>query len=355
MEQPAVEKHLKSLLSKFEPYALAQKEELAMEKDRKGFIVQKLLRKRFRKQKVHPDTAADINGKIDRSIKGQNPLHFIIPFGGYKHFWNPSHPYPDWAELFTLRFLTEWVVPILAVHKPGVIMEFISEGVIVPRMNNYPEEAIEQYSQGFTTLLDTYCTYAPPNFDIRFFRIQDRYDKDKLIEEVEKRLPEKWKRWDTYSDAQRVVELKRSRRSVLWKGKEDLTKLSEQEKEKRIIESRLLELAYYEVESSHEFLDDYFIEDNHIPICFSFGLSPDNMKNPWLTLGSTYASTVDFWIGRGILEERTDRFIHRIVSREQYEKIKDCLQNHKVNLDLLPMSNYQSIEVISRENWSTRF
>lgn len=349
--QSAVANYLKDLLVKFEPYVFSHEEERIAKGDPGRFIVQKLLRKKFRKQKLHPDTIRDITNKISQSVKDSKPLHFVIPFGGYKHFWNPSHPYPDWAELFTLRFLTEWAAPVLVVHKPGVIIEFISEGVILPRMDNYPDDVIEQYSKGFAALIGMYKKYVPNTVDIRFFRVEDKYDKKKIVEEVEKLLPQSWDKWNNYSEAEKAIELKRSRRSLFWDGKEDLTKMSEQQKERRIIESRLIELAYYGVEATPAFLGDYFTRDNHIPICFSYGLSPDNTDH-WLTLGSTYASAVDYWIGRGILEERSNGFINRIVSREQYTRIKNNLRSYRVNLDLLPLKNYESIEVISEQNWS---
>jgi hypothetical protein len=344
---------MKDLLVKFEPYTLSNEEEKVARGNPERFIVQKLSRKKFRKQRLHPDTTRDITNKVSQSIKDSKPLHFVIPFGGYKHFWNLSHPYPDWSELFTLKFLTEWTASVLAVHKPGVIIEFISEGIILPRMDNYPDDTIEQYSKEFTALLGMYKRYVPDTIDIRFFRIEDRYDKKKIVEEVEKLLPQSWDKWNGYSEAEKVVELRRSKRSMFWNGKEDLTQLSEQEKEKRIIESRLIELAYYDIEARQEFLGDYFTRGNHIPICFSYGLSPDNTDH-WITLGSTYASQVDYWIGRGILEERNNVFVNRIVSKDQYERIKNDLQLYKINFDLLPMGTYRSVEVISEQNWSSK-
>ena len=110
----------------------------------------------------------------------------------------------------------------------------------------------------------------------------------------------------------------------------------------RIIESRLIELAYYKIEGQSEFLSDYLYGDGHICICFSFGLSHDNIDND-LTLGSTYSSIVDYWIGRGILEKHSEKFIPRIVSKEQYELIKEKLSIYSTNL--IPLKNFKDIEV----------
>lgn len=342
--------YLESLFTKYEPYSLSDKEKAIVAKDKKAFILQKLLRKKYRKQKLHPNTILDITRKVEISVDEQKPIHLVIPFGGYKHFWNSSHPQSDWAELFTLKFLTQWVSPVIAIHNPGVLVEFISEDVILSRMNNYPENSLDQYAKSFSLLLDIYKKYTPENLRIKFFRISDKYDKNKIVNQVEKLLPSSWKKWNTYSDNKKGLELKRSKRSVMWKGKEDLTGLTEKEKEKRVIESRLVELAYYTVEAKPEFLGNYFLEDNHIPICFSYGLSPDNSDH-WITLGSTYASTVDFWIGRGILEEKDSNFVNRIVSRRQYEKIKEYLKVFEIDFGLITSKNYKSIEVIQEKDW----
>lgn len=285
---------------------------------------------------------AKITNKVSESVSQNIPLRFVIPFGGYKHFWNPSHPEPDWAEYFTLVHLAEWLSPILAVYQPGAIIEFISEDMILPRMNNYPEACLNIYAQRFTRLLELFQKNASNNLHFEFFRVGDRYNKKKMIEEVEMLLPASWKKWESYIDEQKEVELKRSRRSVMWKGKYNLTGLSSHEKEQRVIESRLLELAYYDVEARPEFLGDYFIKNNHIPICFSFGLSSDNIDH-WIVLGSTSNSIVDFWIGRGIVESQGDLYIPRILSKTQYEEIQPKLKVETV--DVLPSKNFETIEI----------
>ena len=74
----------------------------------------------------------------------------------------------------------------------------------------------------------------------------------------------------------------------------------------------------------------------------------DNDEFQDLTLGSTYASVVDHWIGRGVLERHGNRFIPKIVSKEQYEKMKKKLVKVRVE-GVLPMKNYRSVEVFERD------
>lgn len=342
-----MEEYLNNLLTHFSPYILSVNE---YKIPKNNFIVQKLVRKKFRKQKVFPSELEKITKNVNICIKDNKPIQIIIAFGGYKHFWSSSHPYPDWAELFTLKFLTDWLSPAIAVHKPGAIVEFASEDVILTKMDNYTAEALDDYSKHFKLLLATYGKYVPKNLKFTYFRIGEKYDKNQIVKSVEKLIPEGRKRWNKLSKNEKELELKRSKRSIMWKGQVDLTKLSPQQKENKMIESRIIELAYYKAEILPQFLGNYYNDENRIPICFSFGLSSDNSDH-WLTLGSTYASVVDYWIGRGILGTKNGNFINRIVSKNQYEKIKKYLKTSKIKFDLLPLKNFQSIEVINEEDW----
>lgn len=333
--------YLKKILFDFEPYIVSPKEKRIIENNLKEFINQKILRKKFRKQKLVSTTINSISNKIELSVKREKPLHFLIFFGGYKHFWNPSAPEIDWAEIFNLNFLSEWVAPVIAVYKPGVVIEFVSEDWIMERMDNYSSQDLEKYCQSFSKLINIFNKHLPENFKFKFTRLVDKFDKDKMLKAVEEKLPEGYERWKNLSEVEKEIELKRSSRSVILRIGEGIDK---------IIESRIVELAYYEIEALVEFSGDYFSVDDYIYISFSFGLSLDNIDH-WLVLGSTCASTVDFWVGRGILEENKNGFVNRIVSREQYTKLKNFLENKEVDFKEYPFKNLKKIEIIKGEDY----
>jgi len=334
-----INKYLNNLFSEYTNYILSSEEQKTVARDLKGFIIQKLTRKKFRKQKVFPNTLKDITEKIEKSIKDNKPINFSIFFGGYKHFWNPSSPEVDWAEVFAFKFLTDWVSPIIAVYKPGVTFDFISEDLILEKMNNYSNESLDKYSQSFRVLLEKYNQNLPDNLKFNFIRLKDKFNQEKILKAVEEQLKKGYERWNSLSPEEQELELKRSKRSVI----------GENISRDKFVESRVVELAYYEVEAFPEFFGDYFNQSN-IFLSFSFGLSPDNIDH-WLVLGSTYASVVDFWIGRGILEERDNEFIHRIVSQEQYKKIKNNLKKVDVKITDLTLENFKNIELIKPEDW----
>src|SRR3989344_2016170 len=210
--------YLSGLLLKYNTYQPSKSEVKEIEKDLVGFILRKIIRKKFRKGKLYPNTQKTIYEKVSFRVKKNLPIHFVVPFGGYKHFWNPSHPEPDWAELFNFRFLTEFVSPIVSAYEPGVFLEYISEDLILPRMNNYPPDSLEQYAIAFKKLLDRYSKNLPKNLKIDYFRVGDKHDKDKIIAAVDKLLPERRNNFEKLSVEGKERELKRSHRSIYWQG-----------------------------------------------------------------------------------------------------------------------------------------
>jgi len=327
-------------------YHLTPGEEKKVVHDKAGFIMDKLMRKKFRRR-IGDDTKKTVTEKVQKCVQDEKPIHLVIPFGGYKHFWSPSHPEPDWAELFHFVWMTEYVSPILAVHKPGVVLEYVSEDLILPLMNNYPEAALEAYSTIFRKLIEWYSKYVPGNLKIDFWRVSDRYDKQAIVNEVETLLPERKVAFNKLPAETQEQEIHRSIRSILWDGKDNLTNLTSEQKHERIIESRLIELAYYDVEASSEFLGDYYWSDNRICVCFSFGLSPDNDEFGDLTLATSPGSIVDFWIGRGVLIQQGDKLYNRIVSKQQYEDDTPNITTVDVDTGLKEISkNYENVEIL---------
>lgn len=345
--------YLLQLLTKYEPYLLSSDDENKLRHGKVQFIADKLFRKKFRRRELVDKTRQAIQKKVELSLTDNRPLHFVVPFGGYKHFWNPSHPEPDWAELFNFKYLTEYVSPVLAVYEPGVVIEYMSEDLILNRMNNYPQSSLDKYSEIFRQIQSWYSQYIPKNLKFDFFRVRERCDENIIIQAVEKLLPERRIAFDKLSPDEKAQELRRSYRSVFWNGDKDLTTLNEKERENRVIESRLVELAYYDTEAQPEFMGDYLGEDNHICICFSFGTTHDNDSFQDLTLGSTYGSVVDHWIGTGILVNDNEKFSPRIISRNQFQNNQKLFSLQKIQPPFLPYKNYQTIQTIKKVDFGS--
>lgn len=330
------------------------------EQDKVKFIMGRLLSRQFRRSKTHPDMEKDIESKIRKSIESNEPIYLIVCFGGYKHHWSPSYPTVDFAELFNLHFMSEYVAPILKVYGPGANIDYEFENVAVPLINNYPRRDLDAYDNSFKALVSEYMARSkpPPNLKIRtmipqeedYYKTQDY--ENKLFKRMGEILPARIKEWSTISEEEKKERLHRTPKTILWKGEKDLSKLSGEEKEGAIIRSKENVEAYYEAD--FEFRGDYFTGSNHIPMVLTWGLSEENIGH-WLTITSAKGCNVDFWVGRGIIEVSKDRTVNRIVSHSQYDAIKQKLKTIQAFSWAKPdglLKNLGNVELVSTEDFN---
>lgn len=270
-----------------------------------------------------------------------NNLQFIFCycFGGYKHFWCPTYPEPDWAEVFTIKYLMEYILPIAKTQNQNVNIEFESEEVALTYMNNTKQEDMDRYNEVFKELINYInCN----NSEKTYFSVvlaRDFYDKDELLDKMYKYLPDVCKRFDSLDMEEKNIRLKRAETNIMWNGKCDLTNISDEEKEKFIYNSRVLNEAFLDID--YELRGKkYFEKENLIPLLGSFGLGAGG--DTWLHLASNKSSLVDFWTGIGILEIREDKIIEKTISHKQFEQIKDKVIKVSLKNDLSKISNNYS-------------
>ncbi|MGE5473915.1 MAG: hypothetical protein ACM3UU_06805 [Ignavibacteriales bacterium] len=290
--------------------------------------VSRLLSKKYRKYGISEIVKESIIEKVTNIVSDNKPFKFIICFGGYKHWWTESYPNVDWAEMFNFRFLVDYILPIANAYKPGVIIEYESEEVVLERLNNIPQEDLDSYSNSFVKALEYYNKYLPQNVKLKFIKARELYDSNLLFREIEQKLDKFKQIFEGYDEEDKKRRLKKAQTNINWNGKVDLTKLSQSQKDNFIKESRIFNEAF--LEADYELRTDYFEDKYSIPILLSFGLGPGGEY--WLHIGSCSSSIVDFWAGMGIIEIREEnKIIPRIISRTQYEKIKDKLIKVPVN------------------------
>ncbi|OGG11645.1 hypothetical protein A2Z00_01155 [Candidatus Gottesmanbacteria bacterium RBG_13_45_10] len=340
-----IQNFISDSVTKFSPYSLNDEDnKIIANTSLADWVTSRLTSGKFRKAPLIPQTRQDIKEKVARSIEKGEPIYLIICFGGYKHYWNASYPEVDWAELFNLRFMSDYVTPILSAYTPGVILEYEAEDYILPTMNNYPEDRSNAYAASFQRLVAILKKYMPKNFTIRYIRAKDQYDISYVFDKLETRVAEKIILFKKLPKAKQEYFLHRTEQNVMWNGKKDLRSLKDRERRDYIRKSRCTDEAFLELD--FEVRKNYFVGDNHISLVVSWGASSDNIGH-WLTVGSTYSSLVDFWIGRGILEDRGTKIVPRIVSHTQYDSIKDKLAN--VPMKGIQLVNFKSIEVYKGE------
>lgn len=296
-------------------------------------IVDRLFSKKYRKYKIDSSVRENISKQLEQIIADNQKIIFTPAFGGYKHYWTESYPYTDWAEIFNLKFLLEYLAPIFNSYKPGIEIEYESEEVIIEKINNMPQEDLNKYTNSWYKLLDLFNSRLNNRAKIKYTLATNFYSKEKLYKAMDERYPKFKKMFDTYED--KDYRLSKASTNIMWDGKENLTNLTEKEKQDFIKNSRILDEAF--LDADFELREDFFSQKNRILLCFSFGLWPEGAEA--LHIGSCSSSMVDFWAGMGILEVRGDNIIPRIISKTQFDKIEKDLVKVPVNIDELKSIN----------------
>ena len=286
----------------------------------KSIICKQLFLKKYRKYKISEEVVNQIKEQVTYIIDNKLPFIFTPAFGGYKHFWTDSYPYTDWAEIFNLNFLFEYLRPIIEHYKYGVVIEYESEEIIIEKINNMPQSSLNEYTNCWKEIIKYYNGLLPKNVKLKYTLASETYTKEQLYKEMNKRYTKFTKLFDTYDD--KDYRLSKASTNIMWNGKENLEKLTEEEKKEFIKESRILDETF--LDTDFDLRKDFFFTKNRILICFSFGLWPEGAEA--IHIGSCSTSMVDFWTGIGILEVRDDSTKPRIISKKQYETIKDKLE-----------------------------
>ena len=261
-------------------------------------------------------------------------MTFVPSFGGYKHWWVPTYPTIDWAEIFNMKFMLEYLTPICANYIDNKsTIEYESEEIILSELNNVPQSGLDEYTKTFRKAL-SYFNNQQDVIEMKLSLAREQYmeygfDKEKLLARIEEMLPEYTERFNSYDEEDKIRRLQKARTNFKLDGVVDYTQLSKKEIEDLYKKSRILNEAFldadYEVRGN-----DFFEKETNIPLLFSFGLGPGGES--WLHIGSSHSSMTDFWAGIGIMELRENgQIIERILSRSQFENIKDRLEKIEVN------------------------
>ncbi len=288
-------------------------------------MIDRLFAKKFRKYSIDPQVRIDVEAKLNNIIEKKLPLNFVPSFGGYKHWWTPTYPTIDWAEIFNMKFMLEYLVPICANYKSNKSsIEYESEEIILSELNNVPQSGLDEYTKTFRQALE-YFNNKQKYIEMKLSLAREQYknynfNKQKLLERIKEMIPEYTKRFNNYSSQDQEKRIQKARTNFKLDGVVDYSNLSEVEKEELYKKSRIFNEAFldadYEVRGN-----DFFEKENNIPLLFSFGLGPGG--EAWLHIGSSKSSMTDFWAGTGILEIRENgQIIERILSRNQFENIK---------------------------------
>ena len=294
-------------------------------------VLKRLFLKRYSKKAQFDAAKEYTENKLDNILKDNLPFIFCFCFGGYKHFWSPTYPEPDWAEIFTIRFLMEYIMPIAKSYDYGVNLEFESEEVAISDMNNVPQEGLDKYNKIFKELLEYINTKTNEPITLNLVLAKDFYNKEELLSKMNDYIKDVEERFEKLDEEEKTIRLRRAETNIKWDGIKDLTHLDENARKNTIYNSRILNEAFLDID--YELRGkEYFEKKNLIPLLGTFGYGAGGEL--WLHVASNKSSIVDFWTGIGILEVRDNEILERTLSEKQFNSIKNQLKKVKIESDL---------------------
>lgn len=298
--------------------------------------------------------------KLGYAIHNKQPIVFLFCFGGYKNYRSPTYPEADWAEFFQLKFFIEYLLPIISDYKYGTLIQYESEDIIIER-NYVPRNDLDKYAKSFSGLLSFMKKIVREQHSIELkielVRCRDQYDNNKLFELMRQREEALLSRFDSLPEEERVKWLQRAEANIMWENVERVHELTEIERFNIIKKARIDNECFLAADYDLRGLDweknggvDFFERPNCIPFVGTWGYMPsDSSTDSWFHLKSASTSSVDFWIGTGILSYNNGVYKERIVSPIQYNAIKERLVEESISISGLReiSRNFYSIKIFN--------
>ncbi|MBU0707960.1 hypothetical protein KKG41_06335 [Patescibacteria group bacterium] len=305
------------------------------------FIFRMLMSKKFRKWKVGEEYIQELKESVQHAVKNQIPINTTWFFGGYKLWSLPSSPEADWAELFNIHYILRYAIQIAEVYKPGIVMTYwAANPSIMKRQSNIPEENCLIYHKSFRKLLESFQNYLPNNIKLELRVFEELYkDKKEYHNELESLIKEVENEYESWSPERKEKKERSSLLNIQWQGAEDWSRLTESAKQDKIKSGPIVHDSFCRLSKINQAirgLGKVDLTANPLP------------KHNSITIGTTKTSITKFWTGVGILEKKGDSYSDRILSPQQFDKIKD--QPHEVvQTDLIPLKNFKEIWVYPEE------
>jgi hypothetical protein len=267
-----------------------------------------LMSKKFRKYSVPEKNQKIIKDAIAKNVASGEPIKISWPFGGYKLWRLEESPEPDWAELFTIMHIVNWLKPVSALYAPGVTFTFWVDEVVISMMNNVPEEDLDTYQKNFANLLKFIEPKIPANIRFEVFLERSQYESQEAfvsLLQAEMGTLQQIRERERYSlspSAKRSIEMNvrtslEQLRDPLWMEKVDL-----------------MHYAYYNLQEKQNRVRPTYASENIT--AFSVFFEPNVIP-----IGTTKNSIAKFWVGVGILEHRKDSYLETILSPSQIEQV----------------------------------
>lgn len=308
--------------------------DLIKNKGLENYIYSKLTTKKFRKSKMESECVARTQNAIKLRLQKNEPITVVYPQGGYKLWRFPSSPTVDWAEVFNIAYVLEYISHIAKAYKPGVHIVYYMHTLLMELHDNLTTEEIQAYVDSFENLLNNFRKHLPKNVKITILRDADLYEREEYFSALESGKAQAEKDYKELPKAKTDDLARMANLNIKWDGKEDWTRLSQDEKNEKIYLASLYEMS---ATSQLKRVSEKVKSPENV-------LTFTKATKDFIGIGSTKASIAKYWVGFGVLQQKDESFLPIILTPSQYERAMKI--NHKtVSIDIMPELNFKKVLV----------
>jgi len=332
-----VNTYLNTLITTVPEYVLtpADQKQIARE-GIEAYIFNKLNSSKFRSSKMSADVVEEVRSKIQYCVSHKQPLHLSLPFGSYKRVGFPTAPGIDWAEVFNMVWLREYLAPIAAAYEHGVLLTYFSVGLFVEEADRIPQSDVDFYASEFASLVKYMNKYMPKCLKFEFRKLEEEISQKDALKKIAEAMPQLQKNWDELNDDAKKLKVKRALVSL----NVEVTKTDIEDLDPILLHAILV----------HDGFSGTVWSDENTPWAFADDMIAlgHSYTNGWaIHVKSSRSSRVNFWVGMGVLLERTGEYIPSILSYEQYVESEEKLKKENVDVFKGEYSNLDSIPVFA--------
>lgn len=299
-----------------------------------SLLFEKLTTSKFRTAPVPDKIKKRIIEACKYSLESKSPLHLTLPFGGYKLPQMPGSPSINWAEVFSLVQLRNYLAQIASLCPSGVLLEYYSDEIVVHQMNDIPQSSLDTYNNQLSELVSYFNTLLPAGMTLKYSKIRDHISEKELFRRFEladTSINDWWKSLPSHEQDDHLAKAKKN-----YYG--NLEGLSTSEQRSILTKSFLIHESLVKSHWDHNIT--WAFGDGRIPIGFQYA-------NNWgIQVKSSQSSSIQFWVGLGILTNRSTEYMPQIIGYEAYKESQPSLKNYSV--EVFPESFSSLREILVR-------
>lgn len=328
------QEYLNNLITTVPTYILSVEDEKQIKFEGiERFVYKKLSSTRYRASAIPNELELAVKAKIHYCIENRLPIHITVPFGGFKKWQLPSYPDIDWAEVFNIIFLREYLAPIAVAYEYGVLLEYFSDEVFISRMNNYPQADLDKYNNSFRELVQEVRNYLPKNFTMKLSKIRDQISQDEILNRFDKTIADLRIKWQSLPEEEREYRIQKSERNY----RSDFENVNEENRIETLIDSTMVHDAFI--------FGDW---DKDIPWAFGKDMIALGFRytGTWgIHIKSSKTSTAQFWVGIGALKLEGNVYLPTILTYKQLLESKELMIDEVEVFDS-KFNNLKSISIV---------